>query len=104
VKDSFYYELECVFHTFPKYHTKILLGDFNAKIGKEDIFNPAIWNESLQEMSNDNKVRVVNFAAIKNHTVKSTMFPRHNMHPFIWTSPVGKNRNQIGHILIDRRH
>jgi exonuclease III len=39
VKDNFYEELERVFDKFPKYHTKILLGDFNAKVGWEDIFN-----------------------------------------------------------------
>jgi hypothetical protein len=54
---------------------KILLGDFNAKIGREDIFKPMIGNESLHEISNDNGVRVVNFATSKNLTVKSTMFP-----------------------------
>jgi hypothetical protein len=32
VKDRFYVELECVFDKFPKYHTKILLGDFIAKV------------------------------------------------------------------------
>ena len=32
-KDSFYEELEQVFDHFPKYHMKILLGDFNAKVG-----------------------------------------------------------------------
>jgi hypothetical protein len=31
---------------FPKYHMKILLGDFNAKIGREDIFKPTVGNES----------------------------------------------------------
>jgi hypothetical protein len=40
VKDRFYEELEHVFDRFPKYHTKILLGDFNAKVGREDIFKP----------------------------------------------------------------
>jgi hypothetical protein len=44
VKDSLYEELEREFDKFPKYHTKILLGDFNAKVGKEDIFKPTIWN------------------------------------------------------------
>jgi hypothetical protein len=34
VKDSFYEELERVFDKFPKYHMKILLGDFNAKSDK----------------------------------------------------------------------
>jgi hypothetical protein len=39
VKDNFYEELKRVFHKFSKYHMKILLGDLNAKIGREDIFN-----------------------------------------------------------------
>ena len=34
LKDSFYEELEQVFYHFPKYHMKILLGDFNAKVGR----------------------------------------------------------------------
>jgi exonuclease III len=46
VKGNFYEELERVFDTFPKYHMKILLGDFNAKVGREDIFKPTIGNES----------------------------------------------------------
>jgi hypothetical protein len=57
-KDSFYEELEHVFYHFPKYHIKILLGDFNAKLGREDTFKPTIGNESLHEDSNDNGVRV----------------------------------------------
>jgi hypothetical protein len=44
VKDSFYEEVERVFDKFPKYHMKILLRDFNAKVGREDIFKPTIWN------------------------------------------------------------
>jgi hypothetical protein len=61
VKNSFYEELGCIFNKFPKYNMKILLGYFNAKIGREDIFKPTIWNESLHEINNDNGVRVVNF-------------------------------------------
>ena len=34
-KDSFYEELEQIFCDFPKYHMKILLRNFNAKIGRE---------------------------------------------------------------------
>jgi endonuclease/exonuclease/phosphatase family metal-dependent hydrolase len=82
---------------------KILLGDFNAKIGREDIFKPTIGNESLHEISNYNGDRVVNFATSKNRTVKRTTFPHRNIHKFTWTSPDGKTHNQIDHILIDRR-
>jgi hypothetical protein len=52
IKDSFYEELEQVFDQFPGYHMKILLGDFIAKVGREDIFKPIIGNEA----SNDNGV------------------------------------------------
>jgi endonuclease/exonuclease/phosphatase family metal-dependent hydrolase len=102
-KDSLYEELEQVFDHFPKYHMKILLGDFNAKLGREDTFKPMIGNESLHEDSNDNSVRVVNFATSKDLVVKNTMFPHQNVHKYTWTSPVGKTYNQIDHILIDRR-
>jgi hypothetical protein len=82
---------------------KILLGDFNAKVGKEDVFKPTIGNESLHDIRNDNGVRVVNFAKSKNLTVNSTMFPHRNIHKFTWMSPDRKTHNQIDHILIDRR-
>jgi len=61
-KDSFYEELEQVFDQFPKYHMKVSLGDFNAKVGRENIFKPTIGQESLHQDKNDNGVRLVNFA------------------------------------------
>jgi hypothetical protein len=42
-----------------------LLGDVNAKVGRENICKPTIGNESLHQDSNDNGVRIVNFAASK---------------------------------------
>jgi hypothetical protein len=42
VKGSLYEELECVFDKFPNYRLKILLGDFNAKVVREDIFKPTL--------------------------------------------------------------
>jgi exonuclease III len=95
MKDRFYEELEHVFDKFPKYHMKILLGDLNAKVRREDIFKPTIGNESSHEINNDNGVRVVNLATSKNLIVTSTMFPLRNIHKFTWTSPDGKTRNQL---------
>jgi hypothetical protein len=70
VKDSFYEELGRVFDHFPIYDMKILLGDFNAKVGRENIFKPTIGNESLHEISNDNGGRIVNFATSKTYLSK----------------------------------
>ena len=82
---------------------KILLGDFNAEVGREKIFKPTIGNESLHQYSNDNGVRIVNFCNIGNSVVKSTMFPQRNIRKNTWTSTDRKTHNQIDHILIDRR-
>jgi hypothetical protein len=92
VKDGFYEELERVFGKFSKYHMKILLGDFNAKVGRKDIFKLTIGNESLHEISKDNGVRLVNSATSKNLRVKRTMFPHHDIHKYTWTSPDRKTQ------------
>jgi hypothetical protein len=102
VEDSVYEELERIFDKFPKYHMKILLGDLNAKVGREDIVKPTIWNESLHEINDDNGVRVVSFATSESVIVKSTMFPHRNIHNYTWTSPDGNTHNQIDHILKER--
>jgi hypothetical protein len=95
IKDRFYDELQQVFDKFLKYPMKILLGDFNAKVGREDTFKPIIGNENLNQVSNDNGVRIVNFATSKNLIVKCTMFPHRNILKFTWMSPDGKMHNQI---------
>jgi hypothetical protein len=64
IKDSFYEELGRVFDQFPRYDMKILLGDFNAKVGREDIFKPTIGNDSSHEISNDNGVKSSKFCHI----------------------------------------
>ena len=44
---------------------KIMLSNFNAKLGRECIFKPKVGNESLHQDSNDSGVRIVNFATSK---------------------------------------
>jgi hypothetical protein len=103
IKDSVYEELEGVLDQFPGYHMKISMGDFNAKVGRVDIFKPIIDNENLHEASNNNRVRAVNFATPKNVIVKSTTFPHRDSHKHTWTSLDGVPPDQIDHILIDKR-
>jgi len=46
-------QLEQVFYNFPKNYMKILLAGFNEKLGRVDIFKPAIGNGSLHQDSDD---------------------------------------------------
>jgi hypothetical protein len=51
-KDSSYAELKQVFDYFPKYYMKILLGGFNAKVGRDNIFKPTNFNKGLYQDNN----------------------------------------------------
>jgi len=82
---------------------KILLEDLNAKVGRENILKPTIRNESLHQDNNDNVVRIVNFATLKNLVLKNTMYPHRDFHKYSWTSPDRKTHNKIDHKLLDRR-
>jgi len=79
-KDSFYEELEQVLDNLPKCHMEMLLGDFNAKVRRENILKSTIGQESLHQDSNDNGVSLVNFATSKNLVFKNTIFPYRNIH------------------------
>jgi hypothetical protein len=81
---------------------KIFMGYFFANVGREGIFKPIFGHESLHEASN-NRVRVVNFANLKNLIVKSTTFPHGNIRRHTWTSPSGVTHNQRDHVLIEKR-
>lgn len=47
VKTAFYNKLEKVIDKLPRYDMKIILGDFNAKVGKESYYQPIIGKHSL---------------------------------------------------------
>jgi hypothetical protein len=83
VKDIIYEKLEHVFDKFPKYHMKILFEDFNAKVGRQDIFKLTSENKSLHEISNNNGIRVVNFAT-KSKVQCSHIATSINIHGSLW--------------------
>jgi len=104
VKNIFYEDLERLFDSLPNNCIKIIAGDLNAQVGKEQFLRPTIGQESWHPVSNDNGLRLVGFAESKNLIISSTYFPRKNIHKHTWTAPDGKTKSQIDHIIIDKRH
>jgi hypothetical protein len=90
MRDIFNEELELVSDKFPKYRMKMMLGDFSARVGREEIFKRTTGKYSFHEILNVNEVKVVNFAVYKSFAVKSTMFLHHKIHKLTWKSPDGK--------------
>lgn len=103
-KDSFYEHLEDVTNELPQYDLRLILGDANAKVGKEEIWTATAGKESLHQITNDNGIRLLSFSESLNFKIMSTHFPHKEIHKETWVSPNGNVRNQIDHVLIDRRH
>lgn len=62
-KRSFYDEIDHLWGSCPKHDVKIIMGDFNAKIGRKEEFRPVIGKFSLHLDTNDNGSRLISFAA-----------------------------------------
>jgi hypothetical protein len=54
---------------------EILLGDFSVKVRRKNVFQLTLGNESLHQVGNDNYVKIVNFATLRNLVLKNTAFP-----------------------------
>ena len=87
----------------PKHEAIITLGDFNAKLGKEQLYKDSIERHSLREVTNNNGLRLVQYATINNFKFLSTWYPRKDIHKGTWKIPGTNNTNQIDHILVSKR-
>jgi endonuclease/exonuclease/phosphatase family metal-dependent hydrolase len=103
IKNSFYDRLDRTYQKMPKHDVKIIIGDMNAKVGK-DLMIPNVGKFGLHNVSNDNGTRLADFSVTRNLVISSIMFPHKKIHKETWISPDGLTRNQIDHIMIDTRH
>jgi endonuclease/exonuclease/phosphatase family metal-dependent hydrolase len=102
-KETFYSLLESTLEGIPRHYILILLGDFNAKIGKEECFKTTTESNSLHQISNNNGCRLIELATGKGLKIKSTSFPHKEIYKGTWRSPYGRYINQIDHVLVIAR-
>jgi hypothetical protein len=87
-KNSFYDKLDRVYQKAPAHYIKIIMGDMNAKVGK-DLRALNAGEHSLHEVSNDNGMRLIDFEVSKNMVISSVRFPHKDIHKETWISPDG---------------
>jgi hypothetical protein len=68
------------------------------------VYYPTSGKHSLHNQSNDNGLKLINFAASTGMVIGSTLFQHRDIHKGTWKSPDGQIVNQIDHVLIDMRH
>jgi hypothetical protein len=72
------------------------MGDANAKVGRVTVHQPTIGKHSLHEYTNENGLRLVDFAAYRQVAIKSTCFMFKRIH---LNSLDEHTFNQIDHCL-----
>jgi hypothetical protein len=86
-KHQFYEQLERAYAVCPSHDVKLVMGDANAKVGRETRHQPTIGKHSLHESTNENGLRLVDFAAGRQMAIKSTYFMHKQIHLQTWHSP-----------------
>jgi endonuclease/exonuclease/phosphatase family metal-dependent hydrolase len=104
VKHKFYNILEWEISKIPKYHVPIIMGDFNAKIGKEEYLDPIAGRHSLHEESSENGRLLGQMALSNGLIIMSTRFPHKEIHKGTWKMPGSEVVNQSDDVLVSGRH
>lgn len=99
--DEFYQLLEETVNNTPKKDALILLGDFNAKVGR--MSTPNVTGNHGLGIRNEAGNRLVQFCTEFNLTIMNTHFQQPNRRLYTWTSPGGVYRNQIDYIICQQR-
>jgi hypothetical protein len=98
-KVKFYDVLQRTYDRTPRHDIVMILGDLNAKMGKEKAYENVTGKHTLHDISNQSGEMVCNFAIENNLTVMSTQFQHKTIHKGSWILPDLTTVNQINHIL-----
>lgn len=103
-KQLFYDQLAALVQKIPTYDLTVVLGDCNAKLGKEAYVTSVGGAFSLHDESNENGKLLAQFAAENQMVLKSTCFPHKKIHLGTWKIPGTNRANQIDHVMVLARH
>ena len=102
--EDFYGQLQEVIEETPKKDNLIVLGDWNAKVGKDAQNN---WQDTCGPFcnteTNERGHRLLEFAMYNELMLANTFGPHKTSRRWTWHSPDGKHHNQIDYILVKRR-
>jgi len=94
IKEEFYNLLEENINQIARSDIKIILGYFNAKVGKEGKHKPTIGDGRLRNETNINGIKMIQFAISNGLNVRSTTFPHKDIHKETWYSVDGRQRTK----------
>jgi len=103
IKEQFYEELQRTLDRVPKNDVTFILGDMNAKLGKEKVFNQVVGRHTLHNTANENGEMVEKYAISNAMFLISTNFQHKKIRTGTWISPDHQTMNQIDHVMVSKK-
>jgi len=102
-KIIFYQQLNNAYDSSPRADIKIVLGDFNAKIGSKNAGVEKVMGRHGVGIRNNNGEMLVDFCVAQQLTIGGSLFEHKTCHKVTWVSADGRTENQIDHCMIQQR-
>jgi hypothetical protein len=102
IKEQFYEELQRTQGKVPKHYVTIILGDMNAKLGKEKVLSQVVGRHTLHNITNANGEMVANYAISNDMFLISTNFQHKKIYIGTRISPDHQIINQIDHVMVSK--
>ena len=103
--ERFWGQLEDTMSKIHKEDVKIILGDFNAQLGKEKVYRKIIGKNSAHQNTNTNGTHLIDLCQQFNLKVMSTHFRKPTHKQKTWRSPIQHlGEYQIDHVAISHAH
>ena len=100
--EEFYEELDKCKKECKGHEVNIIMGDFNAKVGKGR-HTDIVGSEGLGEM-NERGEKLMEWCKQNDQIIMNIWFTKHPRKLWTWKSPDGITRNQIDYITVNRRY
>ena len=101
--EQFYENLDDCLKQIPKKDVRVIMGDWNAKIGKDNTGWERVMLKNGYGDRNERGERLLEFALRQDLLICNTKFQQKDCRKWTWKSPDGRTTNMIDLILIDKR-
>ncbi len=101
--EQFYEQLEGTIRLFSRKDVKIIVGDWNAKVGSDREGWESVMGRYGFGERNERGKRLLEFAEKHGLMICNTRFQQKECRKWTWRAPDGKHKNMIDLVLVDRR-
>ncbi|XP_056001731.1 craniofacial development protein 2-like [Ostrea edulis] len=103
-KDELYDQLNNILGNIPRHDMCLLIGDFNARVGKDITAYPRVIGQHGMGDMNENGQRLLDTCSTHGLAIAGTIFQHKEIHKYTWTSnTVSRTRAQLDHIIVNSR-